>query len=89
MNEILDRLSPEDRKRAIADENKRIRYLRIVSDFTLAYIANEAESLDEAQRLVESLRQTAMNLFPGKEDTFELVIRPRFDRVIHTRFLLH
>jgi hypothetical protein len=89
MNDRLESLSPEEKKRAIADENKRMRYLRLVSDFTLAYIANEAENPEEAQRLVESLRQTAMNLFPGKEETFELVIRPRFDRVIQGRFLLH
>jgi hypothetical protein len=44
--------------------------------------------LDEAQRIVQAVRQQAMRLFPGKEQTFELLYTPRFRRLIAEKFKL-
>jgi len=35
---------------------------------------------------VENVKRAACSLFPGKEETFELIYRPRFSRVIQERF---
>jgi hypothetical protein len=32
------------------------------------------------------VKRAACGLFPGKEETFELIYRPRFNRVIQERF---
>jgi hypothetical protein len=32
------------------------------------------------------VKRAACSLFPGKEETFELIYRPRFHRVIQERF---
>ena len=45
--------------------------------------------LTEAQEMVEGLKKSAVSLFPGKEDTFELIYRPRFNRVIMDKYRLH
>ena len=79
----------EDIKAEIARENKKIRYLRFMADFALAYVAGQAESVEEAEKVVGDLKRTATHLFPGKEETFEIIYRPRFDRVIAERFGLH
>jgi hypothetical protein len=79
----------EDLQVQIAEENRKIRYLRFMADFALAYVAREASSLEEAEEVVENLKRTALHLFPGSESTFELVYRPRFSRVIGERFRLH
>ncbi|HYA90515.1 MAG TPA: hypothetical protein VEK32_03345 [Thermodesulfobacteriota bacterium] len=42
--------------------------------------------LEEAQELVENVKRAACGLFPGKEETFELIYRPRFLRAIRERF---
>ncbi len=72
----------------IKEENKRIRHLRRLVDFSLALIAQSPMSLDEAHRIVQAVRQQAMRLFPGKEETFELLYTPRFRRLIAEKFNL-
>ncbi len=70
----------------IAEENRRIRRLRFMVDFWLQTIMQADLSHDEAFRVVERVKIYACSLFPGKEDTFELIYRPRFARVIEERY---
>ncbi len=72
----------------VREENRRIRYLRFLVDFSVLSIQQDDLSLEEAQNLVEDVKKAACNLFPGKEETFELIYRPRFNRVIEERFSL-
>ena len=73
---------------AVKDENRRVRFLRFLVDLSLVSIQQEELSLEKAERIVEDVKQAACNLFPGKEETFELIYRPRFQRVIQERFRL-
>jgi hypothetical protein len=67
-------------------ENRKIRFLRFLVDLSIATIQQSDLSLDEALKIVEDVKRTTCNLFPGKEETFELIYRPRFQRVIRERF---
>ncbi len=71
----------------LGDEEGRLRRLRLLVDVT-AQVLSEDEKLTfcEALRLVEAARTAALRLFPDKNDTFELVIRPRLDRIVLERF---
>jgi hypothetical protein len=73
-------------EKEIKEENKRIRFLRFLVDLSLQEIEQEDISLKEMLRIVEDVKRAACTLFPGKEETFELIYRPRFDRVIQERF---
>jgi len=75
-------------EREVREENRRIRYLRFLVDFSILSIQQDDLSLEEAQKVVEDVKKAACNLFPGKEETFELIYRPRFNRVIEERFSL-
>lgn len=70
----------------IKEENRKIRYLRFLVDFSILSIQQENLSLEEASGLVEDVRKATCGLFPGKEEVFELIYRPRFNRVIQERF---
>jgi hypothetical protein len=70
----------------IKEENRKIRFLRFLVDFSLQTIQKEDLSLEEMLRIIEDVKRAACNLFPGKEETFELIYRPRFNRVIQERF---
>jgi len=70
----------------VREENRRIRFLRFLVDFSILSIQQNDLSLEEALILVEDVKRTTCNLFPGKGETFELIYRPRFQRVIHERF---
>ena len=73
-------------EKEIREENRKIRFLRFLVDFSLQSIQQEVLSLAEALKVVEDVKRAACNLFPGKEETFELIYRPRFNRVIQERF---
>ena len=70
----------------IREENRKIRYLRLLVDFSILSIQQDDLILEEAQGIVENVKRAACSLFPGKEETFELIYRPRFHRVIQERF---
>jgi hypothetical protein len=70
---------PDD---GVAEENRRARQLRTIVDLTSSVIAQGGLSRSEAEALVAATRRRALELFPGKEDTFDLVLAPRFARLI-------
>ena len=76
----------EIEQREVRDENRKIRYLRFLVDFSILSIQQDDLSLEEALELVENVKRAACSLFPGKEETFELIYRPRFNRTIQERF---
>jgi hypothetical protein len=73
----------------IAEENRRVRRLRFLVDFWMQLIMQTDLSRKEALLAVEQVKRFACSLFPGKEDTFELIYRPRFMRVIEEKYGRH
>jgi len=70
----------------IAEENKKVRFLRILVDFSMHLILQGDLPLDEALKVVEGVKDHACRLFPGKEETFELIYRPRFMRILVEKY---
>lgn len=73
----------------IKNEQKRINRLRTLVDLTISIILQGNLPIERAQNLVEGVKNQAVALFPGKEDTFEIIYRPRFNRAIMERYGLH
>jgi hypothetical protein len=73
----------------ILEENKKIRRLRLMTDLACALLARGDLSREDSWKLVEGVKQWALALFPGKEEAFEIIYRPRFRRIIEARFPLH
>ncbi len=71
---------------AIQDENRRVRFLRMLVDLSLLTIREGDLSLEQAWKVVQEAKQAACNLFPGKEETFDLIYQPRFKRAIDETF---
>ncbi len=72
--------------REIIEEDRKVRFLRYLVDFTLLSIQQNDLTLEEALKMVEDVKRTTLGLFPEKEDAFELIYRPRFYRAIRERF---
>jgi hypothetical protein len=77
------------RRRAIREENRKLRFLRFMVDLALMEIRAGSFSLPEARQMVENIRRQALQLFPGKETAFDWIYRPRFQRAITETFRLH
>jgi len=74
---------------ALREEERRLRMLRFVVDLNLATLMQQTDlTLQEAFDILKNTRQAARNLFPGKDDVFELIYTPRFMRIIRERFLI-
>ncbi len=70
----------------VQQENRKIRYLRFLVDFSIVSIQQGDVSFGETLKIVEDVKRVACTFFPGKEETFELIYRRRFNRVIQERF---
>lgn len=80
-------MADDDRAAQIAHENKMIRRLRFLVELTFATIAQDNDmTLDLAWEHVLALKRAAVAMFPGKEETFDLIYMPRFSRLLAERF---
>jgi hypothetical protein len=70
----------------VLEENRRMRRLRFMIDFSLEYIRTQGLSHDEAITVVEGAKRFALNLFPGKEEAFDMIYAPRFRRLLNDKF---
>lgn len=76
-----DRPNPKE----VAEENRKIRMLRVVVDLTSATLAQGDINAVEAVQLIEATRRFALSLFPDKGSVFDLIYRPRLERILHER----
>jgi hypothetical protein len=52
-------------------------------DITSTVLMQGRLSRDEAEDIVATARRCALDLFPDKEETFELILAPRFERLMN------
>ncbi|GBD94663.1 hypothetical protein BMS3Abin05_02274 [bacterium BMS3Abin05] len=69
----------------IQEERKKMRHLRWIVDLTVQLLYQEDVSVPEMLKLVEATKRHVLTLFPDKEFQFELIYRPRFNRIIQER----
>lgn len=79
---LMDPTDPSADEEAVRAETARARLLRITVDITRAFIEQGEMTRAEAEALVRKTRNRAMELFPDKADVFDLILAPRFARLI-------
>ncbi len=75
-------------KETLRAEEIRLKRLRNIMDFTAALLWQADLTLSEAQKLVASARERALELFPDKGETFDLIYGSRFRRILAERYHL-
>jgi len=71
------------------EEAKLIRRLQLMMDLVMQVIAQDSKlSFEEASQMVADSRTAALAMFPGKELAYDLLYRPRFQRLMRERFRL-
>jgi hypothetical protein len=73
----------------IDEESRRGRRLRILVHLALETIADGELSIEEASGMAAATRRVALELFPGKEQAFDIIYRPKFQRLINAVYRLH
>lgn len=71
------------------DESRRIRRLQIMMNLVMQVIAQDSKlTVEEASQMVADSRLAALAMFPGKDLAYDLLYRPRFQRLMRERFRL-
>jgi hypothetical protein len=86
--EVIERAGDSPSQAEIDEESRRIRRLRILVRLTLETISSGDLSAEEAAGMVAATRKIALEMFPGKEEAFDLLYRPQFQRVMHAVYRL-
>jgi hypothetical protein len=77
------RQTPEE----LQDEQRRVRRLQIMVNMVMSVIGQDLSmTVDEASEMVADTRRAALAMFPGKELAFDLIYRPRLQRLMRERF---
>lgn len=67
-------------------EDRQIRDLQGVVALAMQMLATQVRTKGEALAVMGGAREYALKLFPDKEETFDLIYRPRLERVYRERF---
>jgi hypothetical protein len=91
INDDAQGVTPDDAQNATpaaADEEARlIRRMQLMMNLVLQTIVQDhALTVDDAARMIGDARAAALAMFPGKELAYDLIWRPRFQRLMRERF---
>lgn len=78
-------LNPED---AFAEESRRLRRLQLTVRVVMNVISEGNLPFEEASRMVAATRRVALNMFPGKEQAYDLLYQPRLQRLLAQKYRL-
>ncbi len=71
----------------LAEEQKLIRRMQMMMNMVMQVIAQDASlTVEEASQMIADSRKAALTMFPGKELAYDLIWRPRFQRLMRERF---
>jgi hypothetical protein len=71
------------------DEARRIRRLQIMISMVSSVISQDPSlTVEEAAELAAGAKRAALAMFPGKELAYDLLYKPRIQRIITERFRL-
>lgn len=71
------------------EEARLLRRLQMMMNMVTGVIAQDATlTYDDAATMVADARTAALAMFPGKEVAYDLIWKPRFQRLIRERFRL-
>jgi hypothetical protein len=71
------------------EEAHRLRRLQLMISMVLSVIAQDRNlTFDEASEMIANARRAALAMFPGKELAFDLIYKPRLQRMLRERFHL-
>jgi len=71
------------------EEARKIRRLQVMISMVMSVISQDPNlTLEEASELVAGAKRAAMAMFPDKEFTYDILYKPRLQRLMNERFRL-
>ncbi len=71
------------------EEGKKIRRLQMMMNMVMSVISQDAGlTVEEASELVANTKRAALAMFPDKEFAYDILYKPRLQRLMNERFRL-
>jgi hypothetical protein len=71
------------------EEARRIRRLQVMMSMVISVISQDPDlTIEEASEMAANARRAALSMFPDKELAYDLIYRPRLQRLMNERFRL-
>lgn len=84
--EAPSQIPPQDLL-AQQEERKLIRRLQMMMNMVMQVIAQDRTlTVDDASQMIADSKKAALAMFPGKELAYDLIWKPRFQRLMRERF---
>lgn len=69
------------------EESRKIRRLQLMVSMVISVIAQDADlTVEEAAEMVAKTKRAALAMFPDKELAYDLIYKPKLQRVMHERY---
>ena len=71
------------------EEARKIRRLQVMMSMVMSVIGQDPDlTVEEASEMAANARRAALAMFPDKEFAFDIIYRPRLQRLMNERFRL-
>ena len=71
----------------LREEDRKLRRLQLMMSVVMSVIGQDRSmTVDEAAQLIADSKAAALAMFPGKEETYDLLYRPRLQRLMRERY---
>ena len=79
----------EHNERKDNEEARRLRRLQVMMSMVMSVLSQDPDlTLEEAAEMAANARRAALSMFPDKELAYDLIYRPRLQRLMNERFRL-
>ena len=79
-------VNPKPTEQEILEEGRRVRRLQLMISLVMGTISQGDLPVEEASELVASAKRAALALFPDKELAYDLIYKPRLQRLMMERY---
>jgi hypothetical protein len=80
---------PTQTDQSVEEENRKIRRLQMMMNMVMSVLSQDEDlTVEQASELVANSKKAALAMFPDKELAYDLIYRPRLQRLMNERFHL-
>ncbi|MGA9566332.1 MAG: hypothetical protein WBS19_12465 [Candidatus Korobacteraceae bacterium] len=85
----LDRSEPAANLQELEEERRKLRRLQIMMSMVMSVISQDTDlSVEEASELAANAKRAALAMFPDKEFAYDILYKPRLQRLMAERYHL-
>jgi hypothetical protein len=78
---------PQQSPEELREEQRKLRRLQMMMNMVMSVIGqDDSLSIDEAAQMVADSRRAALAMFPDKELAYDLIYKPRLQRLMRERY---